>query len=86
MVQYVNAFSCAKDNVNEDFIINFMQNLPVIQKDGVQDDLAIEPVTSVIMGKSIVTKLVKALEELLEEQMVEDEDSLPQDGDSLQKE
>ncbi len=86
MVQYVNAFSCAKDNVNEDFIINFMQNLPVIQKDGVQDDLAIEPVTSVIMGKSIVTKLVKALEELLEEQMAEDEDSLPQDGDSLQKE
>lgn len=86
MVQYVNAFSCAKDNVNEDFIINFMQNLPVIQKDGVQDDLAIEPVTSVIMGKSIVTKLVKALEELLEEQMAEDEDSLPQDGDSLQEE
>ncbi len=67
MLQYVNGFSCAVDNEKEEFIINFVQRIPKIDENGIQEELTTEAVSSIVMGVGVAEKLFHTLEEMLEE-------------------
>lgn len=67
MLQYVNGFSCAVDNEKEEFIINFVQRIPKIDENGIQEELTTEAVFSIVMGVGVAEKLFHTLEEMLEE-------------------
>lgn len=73
MLQYVNGFSCAIDSEKEDFIINFVQRIPRFEIEGIQEDMITENVTSLVMGKAVAEKLLKALQEMLETEIQIDE-------------
>ncbi len=67
MLQYVNGFSCAVDNEKKEFIINFVQRIPKIDENGIQEELTTEAVSSIVMGVGVAEKLFHTLEEMLEE-------------------
>lgn len=66
MLHYVNGFSCAMDSDKEEFIIDFVQRVPKIELDGIQEDMVTESVASLVMGKAVAERLLKALKEMLD--------------------
>lgn len=55
------------DNEKEEFIINFVQRIPKIDENGIQEELTTEAVSSIVMGVGVAEKLFHTLEEMLEE-------------------
>lgn len=72
MLTYVNGFSCAVDS--ENFIINFVQRNPKIEAEGIQDEMVVESVASLVMSKAAAGRLLDALQEMLDVE-IEDEES-----------
>lgn len=66
MLQYVNGFSCAMDNEREDFIINFVQRIPKIEDEGMQEEMITENISSLVMNKNVAERLLDALKEMLD--------------------
>lgn len=79
MLQYVNGFSCAVDSEKEEFIINFVQRIPKINENGIQEELTTETVSSIVMGVAVAERLLDTLEEMLEGQP--DEEKTDQEKD-----
>lgn len=65
MLHYVNGFSCAMDNEREDFIIHFVQRIPKVGDEGMEEEMITENISSLVMGKNVAEKLLSALQEML---------------------
>ncbi|MDO4328126.1 MAG: DUF3467 domain-containing protein [Lachnospiraceae bacterium] len=74
MLQYINGFSCAMDDEKEEFMINFVQRLPMIKDGNIQEEMAAETVSSIVMRKAVAEQLYDALKELLEQNDAEEAD------------
>lgn len=64
MLQYTNGFSCAMDQEEEEIIINFVQQSPVLDDEGKVKEVKSEEVISLVMRKALVEKLLETLCEM----------------------
>ncbi len=67
MLQFTNGFSCAMDKQKEELMINFIQQIPEIGDDGKTENVRIEEVINLVMGKVMAQNLLEALSEILSE-------------------
>ncbi len=63
MLQFVNGFSSAVDSENGDVIIKFLQQSPNF--DDENNNVIVEEVANIVLGKSTAQKLSDALTEIL---------------------
>lgn len=66
MLQYVNGFSFAVDDKKEEYIINFYQSVPQVNKDGEVSEVTKEDVSSLVMKKTTAENLLNFLKTMLE--------------------
>ena len=64
MLQFTNGFSCAMDQQKEELMINFIQQIPEIGDDGKTENVRIEEVINLVMGKVMAQNLLEALSEI----------------------
>ena len=67
MLQFTNGFSCAMEKQKEELMINFIQQIPEIGDDGKTENVRIEEVINLVMGKVMAQNLLEALSEILSE-------------------
>ena len=67
MLQFTTGFSCAMDQQKEELIINFIQQIPEIGDDGKTENVRIEEVINLVMGKVMAQNLLEALSGILSE-------------------
>lgn len=67
MLQFTNGFSCAMDQQKEELMINFIQQIPEIGDDGKTENVRIEEVINLVMGKVMAQNLLEALSGILSE-------------------
>lgn len=68
MLQYANAFSCVVNNDDNSFVINFIQNAPILTDDPNVVDSEAHEIASIVMSKSGAYALLKSLTDLLNPQ------------------
>ena len=68
MLQYVNGFSCAMDSEKDEMIIKLLQRSPDFTDDN--DDVIMDEVATIVMGKVTAQRLLEGLREMLEDEDV----------------
>ncbi len=67
MQQYTNGFTCAMDQKKEEIVLNFLQQIPMIGEDGKVENMQVEEVVKLVMGKALAQNLLDTLTEMLTE-------------------
>ena len=65
MLQFTNGFSCAMNQEKEELVISFVQQIPEIGEDGKTNNIKVEEVANLVMGKVTAQNLLNGLIEML---------------------
>lgn len=64
---YVNGFSVATNQDEEEVVLHFVQKAPSFGEDGKMGELMVETASDLIMNVGTVKKLIRVLQKLLDE-------------------
>lgn len=77
MLQYVNSFTCTKNEKSDTVVVHFIQNEPVINEteDGLDTIIKENEIASIVMEGPCAKGLIKSLTELFEDECSDDVNS-----------